>query len=275
MDNDDYFDDINRWRSKIENNLRSEFSWLSLTGLFWLSEGKNSLGAHPSNDIVLPANSAPDHVGEISLTNGVTEINFLGEVRDQLDEITLETKILNPDSSNDPTYLHIFDLRLLVLERDNQMAVRVWDKNNPARSNFNGREWFTVDENFRKVAVIHPYESPKIVPMSNVLGNQFEVEMVSQVAFEHDNQEILLDAMATPSGKLYLIFKDSSNNLSTYPSGRYLYSEIPEGDKTVIDFNKAYNPPCAFTDFATCTLPSPENYLTTAIEAGEKYLKHD
>lgn len=266
-----YTDAINNWRQEAETSLRAEHHWLSLAGLFWLEEGENPFGANPENSITLPNGSAPDKAGVFTLKDGKITARIANGVDARIaDQVVIEAE-MKPDTSEKPDYLYIGGLKMGVIERGQGFAIRVWDKDHPKRLNFKGRNWYDIDNEYRVTAKIIPYESPKKVPMMNQIGDHFDMEMYAELSFTINGREYTLDATQLNSGALHIMLKDETSKSNTYPAGRYLVTEIPEGDEVIIDFNKAYSPPCAFTDFATCTLPPPQNTLDTAIKAGEIY----
>lgn len=265
------FEELNQYRENADKSLRAEYSWLALTGLFWLEEGENSFGTDLANLVTLPDGSAPAQAGVFTLTDGVVSVQFAEGVNGMVNGEALAQAEMKPDTAGEPTEIKLNDLKMVVIERGTEFGIRIWDKNNPKRTNFEGRKWHEPNHNFRVTAKITLFNPPKKVPMVNQIGDHFEGEMDAKVIFDLNGVTNTLDVTELSSGALYIMFKDGSSGESTYPPGRYLVTEIAEGDTVVIDFNKAYSPPCAFTDFATCTLPHPQNILSITVEAGEKY----
>jgi uncharacterized protein (DUF1684 family) len=150
------------------------------------------------------------------------------------------------------------------------MGVRVKDRQHPARAAFGGRHWFAPDETYCLQAAFVPYDPPRRVPVTNILGDVDDAPSPGYALFTLAGQAYRLDALPDPNG-LAFYFCDTTNPTTTYPAGRYLKSAPPQAGMVTLDFNRAYNPPCAFTAFATCTLPPPQNRLLVAIEAGELY----
>jgi len=164
---------------------------------------------------------------------------------------------------------------MVLIERGERFGLRVWDKSAPQRTSFAGRQWFEPVDEFRVEAHFQAYEDPKMVEIPNVIGDVQESPMDGCLTFNLQDQECSLDVMSLPDGDYYILFTDTSNGHKTYPSGRFLVTEIAQGDNVVIDFNKAYNPPCAFTEYATCPIPPKENHMPVSVEAGESYKGHD
>jgi uncharacterized protein (DUF1684 family) len=183
---------------------------------------------------------------------------------------------LKSDTDDKPTVLHLGSLSLQIIKRGDKLGVRVKDKDNPARTNFVGIEYYPADQKWRLEARFEPYNPPKKMPIVNILGMESGEDSPGAVAFEVEGKTYRLDAIKEKGEpKLFMIFADNTSGKETYPAGRYLYVDPPDpSGKMIIDFNKAYSPPCAFTKFATCPLPPKQNRLPFAIEAGEKYTRH-
>jgi uncharacterized protein (DUF1684 family) len=271
----EYLKQINAWRAEMEERLRGPYSWLTLAGLFWLKEGENSLGSGAQNAVLLP-DRAPSSAGILSLTDGKVTLQVADGVQARLNESEAKSgKIeLGPDRSERPDYVYFDDMRMLVLKRGEQFAIRVWDPQHVNRAHFGGREWYTADAAFRVTAKVEPYNPPKQVILDDITGIRQPAEMHAALAFAVDGHEMRLDAERMDDGSYYLLFKDGTAGHGTYPGGRFLVTEIAEGDRVVMDLNKAYNAPCAFTEYATCPVPMPQNQLTTPILAGEKFTTH-
>lgn len=272
MGSNDYLSSLTKWRGEMERNLRADYSWLALWGLFWLEEGENTIGSADGSRIKLP-DRIPAHLGVFTLREGKVSLQVAEDDLIRLNdwEPITPDHVLKADISGEANFLFTDDVRMMLIERGGELAVRVWDPLHPNRMNFVSRQWFDTAKSLRVKARIEVYDPPKAVLVDDILGFQHEAEMHAALVFELDGQEQRLDAELLSSGAYYIIFKDETAGKSTYPAGRYLVSEIAEDDHVVIDFNRAYNPPCAFTDHATCPLPRPENVLDIAIEAGEKY----
>ncbi len=149
-------------------------------------------------------------------------------------------------------------------------GVRVWDRSSSARTSFTGRRWFPLRASYRIAAAFVAYEPPKPLAVANILGDTESMPSPGYAMFTLDGQECRLDALPDPNG-LAFYFRDTTNGETTYPTGRYMKAAPPRGGQVTLDFNKAYSPPCAFTEFATCTLPPPQNRLLLPVAAGEQY----
>ncbi len=266
-----YVESIETWRRDREVRLASDDGWLTLAGLFWLSEGENSFGSDSSNDLIFSDKAAPrigrfilepDRV-RVEVERGVPVLHDGQPVR-QLDLVS--------DADGQPTILSLGDLSFYIIKRGEKRAIRLKDRNHPERLSFHGIESFPVDHLWRISARFEPHEPVHTIPIPTVLGTVTEQASWGSVAFVRDGREHRLDVLAEPGDeRLFIIFADKTTARETYGGGRYLYADAPGPDGTVVlDFNKAYNPPCAFTAFATCPLPPRQNRLALRVEAGEK-----
>lgn len=266
----DYYQQVDNWRQKRLESLTADDGWLTLIGLFWLENGANPIGSDPTNRIILPAGKAPARLGVVTLEGGALRFEAAEGAEVLHAGQPVRIMVLEPDSSDEPTTLDTGDLSLFVIERSGRFALRVRDRAHPARTSFNGIDHYPVDPVWRIAARFEPYEPPKSIPVPNVLGTVEEEPSPGAVLFEIDGKKLRLDALLGSGGRLFLLFADRTSGRETYGGGRFLYTEAPASDGTVsIDFNLAYNPPCAFTDFATCPLPPRQNRLPVAIRAGE------
>jgi uncharacterized protein len=178
---------------------------------------------------------------------------------------------LAPDTSGEPTVLSIGTLTFYVIDREGRLGVRLKDSAAPARTGFQGLDYFPIDSDWRFTAQFVPYEPQKRIPILNVLGMQAEMISPGALVFESQGKEYRLDpVLEEGTTDWFVMLADETSGHETYGAGRYLYVTPPEDGRTVIDFNKAYNPPCAFSSFATCPLPPPQNRLPLSITAGEK-----
>jgi uncharacterized protein (DUF1684 family) len=249
-----YSSEITEWRHQRENALRAEGGWLTLTGLFWLHEGENRFGKGAANEIALE--DGPAHAGVFELHHGVITVTVDGSRRE-----------VKPDSAD---VVKAGRLNLFVIKRSDKFGIRVKDPESKARREFHGLEYFPADEKYRITArwVAEPHQ----IPILNVLGQTENSECPGYAVFQFQGKELrLYPIIETPGDReLFYIFRDQTAGKETYGAGRFLYSAMPQGGKVALDFNKAYNPPCTFSPYATCPLPPPENRLPIRIEAGEK-----
>ena len=168
--------------------------------------------------------------------------------------------------------LELGRLSLHVIERGGRLGIRLKDRESPLRKAFTGLSWFPIDERYRVVARFVPYDPPKALKVPNVLGNVTPMPSPGRAEFTIDGKAVQLDGVLEEpdATELFFIFRDQTSGHETYGAGRFLYADLPKDGKLVLDFNKAYNPPCAFTPYATCPLPPPQNRLPVRIEAGRR-----
>jgi uncharacterized protein (DUF1684 family) len=267
-----YRQEIEDWRKARVDRLISEDGWVTVIGLLWLEEGVNTLGGSPSKDLVFATPKAPASVGALTVQGTLLHLEVAAAVEVTQNGKPVQSLDLQPDVSGEPTILDLGDLRFNVIEREGRYAIRLRDRQHPARFDFPGIESYPIDPEWRVEARFEVHDPPKKIPIPNVLGTVNQETSWGAVVFEVDGETQRVDALAEPGAKrLFLIFGDQTTGRETYGGGRYLYADAPDSEgKVVVDFNKAYNPPCAFTDFATCPLPPRQNRLVVRIEAGEK-----
>jgi len=259
---------IEGWRQQHEAELKAEDGWLAVAGLFWLKEGPNSFGAAPSNDIVLPAGAAA-RAGVFRFQQGQTVLET-----DPNATVTLKGKRvtrveMRPDSAGSPTMVALGDLTLHVIRRGTRFGIRLKDKNSKPRREFRGLSWFPVSPSYRATGRFHRYPAPKTLRIVSILGDVEELPSPGYVVFRVGGRHCRLEPVVSTPGELFFVLKDGTSGRGTYPGGRFLDVEIPKGEQIVLDFNKAYNPPCALNPYTTCPVPPRQNHLPVSIEAGE------
>jgi hypothetical protein len=267
-----YRESIQEWRRERERKLRAEDGWLAVAGLFWLREGDNPLGTDKANAIVLPPGSAPARAGTVTLRGGRVVFHLDPAAHATFAGQPVSERELKPDSDD---VVRLGRLRLSVIERSGRHGLRVRDPDHPRRLSFPGLAWYPVDASYRVRGRFVPAPSPRKLGVANVLGDLIEMPSPGDVEFTLRGQALrLTPVLEEDSPQLFFIFRDTTAGRSTYPAGRYFYADPPQDGAVTLDFNKAYSPPCAFTDFATCPLPPPGNRLPLAVEAGEKRPPH-
>ena len=255
---------VEAWRAARYAALRRDIGWLSLAGLDWLKPGANRIGSDPEVEVTLPA--GPPLAGTITVADdGLSADGVFTH-----DGAPVECLPLADDSVGEPTMLELGDLRFCVIRRGGRHAIRTWDTQSAALREFHGIEHWPVDPAWRFDARFEPTPG-RIVRVPDVLGVIEEEETPGDVAFTLDGVEHRVQALAGgPNGELWLVFGDVTNGDETYGGGRFLYTAAPVDGSVEVDFNRAYNPPCVFSPFATCPLPWPQNRLPIRIEAGER-----
>jgi len=276
MVEDAYFAALARMREERTAAIAADNSWLTLAGLYWLQPGENSFGRGPDNTIVLPASAGVTHAGTFILHDGEIRLRAQPDVPIAVSGQLLARSALQPervlqhDMTGAPDRVTLGDLSMIVIKRGERYGIRLFDNGSPRRATFRGLNWYPVQPAYRITARFLPYEPAKPISYHNVLGDLIEVASPGAILFAWDGVACRLDAQ--PGGhKLFFNFRDATNGESTYGAGRFLYTDAPQGDGTVlVDFNQATNPYCAYTDYATCPLPPLQNRLPVRIEAGEK-----
>jgi uncharacterized protein (DUF1684 family) len=253
-----YQAEIEQWRAEREKRLKAEDGWLSVAGLFWLKEGDNSIGADPTCDVALPEGSAPRRAGMITLKGGSARIAVANG----------PTSEMYSDASGRQNIVTVGRVKLLLISRGGRYAIRMKDNESPMRKNFKGLRWYPADEGWRIRAKFVAYPQPRKLVFNTVAGTKEEMPNPGYASFVRDGKEYRLDAAIDGPG-LFFVFRDGTSNKTTYGGARFLNTENPSNGTVVLDFNRAVNPPCAFTLYATCPLPPPQNRLTLPITAGE------
>jgi uncharacterized protein (DUF1684 family) len=260
------------WRDGRAKRLTSPTGWLTLVGLHWLEPGENVFGSDPNCAVPLPAGKAPKHAGVLVLESGVVRIKPDPDSGFLLDGKPLVAQALADDTMEKPDVVTRGDLSFVVIKRGDRVGIRVKDSQSPVLKNFKGLDYFPADPKWRVTASFAPYATPKKVTIPTVLGTTDSMEAPGLVTFTIDGKTFTLEPVVEDprAAKLFFIFKDQTSAKETYGAGRFLYADMPKDGKVVVDFNQAYNPPCAFTPYATCPLPPKQNALAIRVEAGEK-----
>jgi uncharacterized protein (DUF1684 family) len=256
------------WRTKHEEDYRRE--WVTIAGLHPLKQGRNTAGSAASNDIVLPA-SAPASVGTFTLEGDRVRFQPAPGVDIQLNERPLTSVVeLRDDSNRDVDVLIVGVISLVVHGSGQTLAIRVRDPDGPLARGFLGFAWFPIDERYRVIGRFLKDPEPRRFKVVNTYGEVDEFTSEGVVEFNLMGRTLRLRPFTTRPGRLYFVFRDASSGEETYETARFLYADLREDGTTVLDFNIAYNPPCAFNPYTTCPIPLPENRLPVKILAGEK-----
>jgi uncharacterized protein len=270
QDRASYVAGIETWRKKREEGLRAPDSWLSLTGLFMLSDGVHTVGSGPDNTVILPP-SAPAALGLIQFANGVATLDVTCAEAVKVDGAITQHAVLKDNSAGAPSLATVGSTIFFIHAFSGMHAVRVKDTQNPRRLNFRGCLWFDINPALRVVAQFERNAQPVVLPITTVRDTSDEYPSAGRLTFTLQGQALSLQAMATSKpGQLWAVMRDKTTGDSTYRAARFLPITVLEDGTADLDFNKAYNPPCAFSDFATCPMPPAENILPVAITAGER-----
>jgi hypothetical protein len=259
------------WRAKRLASLTGETGWLTPVALYWLKDGENSFGraskqAFSLDDAVL----APD-TGAFILNDGhVRYVAHASRAMTYLGKPVTSLELFS-DASEKPTELVAGTLHFMLIDRTGHLGIRVRDSVSPNRLHFKGLRYFPFQADWHMEARFEPYVPARHIPITNILGMTEDMTSPGAIVFERDGQTWRLDTILEAPGdhELFVMFSDATSGKQTYGAGRFLYVGLPNADHINVDFNEAFNPPCAFTNFATCPLPPQQNQLALAIEAGE------
>jgi uncharacterized protein len=263
---------VEHWRASRVAELTADTGWLTLVGLYWLDKGDNTFGRAPSNRLVLDHPALAPAAGTFKWdARGVhftarrgSGITHAGQPVSSIDMVM--------DSQGEPTVVSSGPLRFFIIERSGKVGVRVRDIASPRRREFVPIQYFPVATDWVFNARFEPYEPHRHIRIINILGLEDEMDCPGALVFNKDGREYRLDAvLESPTDQtLFVMFGDPTNGKGSYGGGRFLHTPLPAAGTVRVDFNQAYNPPCAFNNFATCPLPPEQNKLTLPVEAGEK-----
>ncbi|HVS53360.1 MAG TPA: DUF1684 domain-containing protein [Opitutaceae bacterium] len=267
---DAYVHEIEAARADRVARLTAPDGWLTLVGLHFLHAGANTVGAEPDNDVVLER--APPRLGVAAVApDGKLSFALAPHAVARIDGRDVRTAELRSDETGEPTRVTFGTVTFFAIDRGGRKALRVKDSAAERRTRFRGLDYFPIDPAWRIEARWEPFEKSRLLPVANILGQVAPEPVSGKAVFERDGQKFeLLPIDEGPDEPLFFVIADATSGKETYAASRFLYAERPRNGKVVLDFNRAQNPPCAFTPFATCPLPPKENRLPFAVTAGEK-----
>jgi uncharacterized protein len=266
----DYVVSIDQWHVEREEKLKGPQGWLTLAGLFWLKEGDNNFGSGDNNDLTFPLGKIPGKAGVITLKDGVVTTTISKGIEVRLNGQPVQKALLFTAELDTVPQLTHGSLTWFVIKRGDKYGIRLLDLQNDALIHFKGIKRFPVKASWRLEAILEPHPTPKQIAITNIVGQTSMENSPGRLLFTVNGTQHQLDALVEGE-QLFIIFADNTNGLETYGAGRYLYANQPGPDgRTVLDFNKATNPPCDFVPYATCPLPPRQNFLPLNIDAGEK-----
>lgn len=265
-----YMESYEKWKSDQTEDLKT--NWLSLVGLFWLKPGVNTFGSDPSNAIVFP--KGPAHGGEFDLQGKDVTLKLAADTQALVDGNHVATAKLDPDTAKHMTEVEMGTLHFHVIVRGERVGIRAKDTDSESSRNFKGMMFFPVDLKYRVTGTWVPSDGKKTIEIPNALGDVSPVQVPGSVVFDVDGQKMQLTALGGDAKTgFFIVFGDPTAKTDTYPGGRFLDTPPVTNGTVLLDFNRAYNPPCAVTPYATCPLAPKENRLAVAIPAGEKFDK--
>lgn len=266
----DYTALIENWRAQRAGRLTAPDGWLTLTGLHFLQPGENTVGSAPENQIVLASGPAKFGIATLS-ADGKVSFKATPESSAQVGGQPAGIVEMRPGGEGKPTLVTAGTVSFFVIERGGRMALRVKDSATVRRTGFLGIDYFPVDPSWRIEAQWIPFNPPREVAITNMIGNVSQQKVPGKAVFQRDGRTYeLLPIVEGPNEPLFFVISDATSGQETYLAARFLDADPPKDGKVVLDFNRAVNPPCAFTPFATCPLPPKENQLSLAVTAGEK-----
>jgi uncharacterized protein len=257
------------WRERAEKSLRQDNGWLTLAGRFPMKPGVNTFGTGEKNDIVFAKGLGPERMGTITVEKGKVTAKLAAGLTMEKDGVNFDEYVFST-SPGKADRVSIGRLSMHVIERKGKYILRLADNESQVRAQFGGRTWYDLKEAYRVEATFHPYKDKKI-EIVDVLDEVSQEKSPGYVEFKLGGRTHRLDAVGDEG--LFFVMRDGTSGDTTYRPSRFLYVEkTPKpGEKFMLDFNKAYNPPCAFSEYTTCPLPPEQNILKVRIEAGETY----
>ena len=270
MKEKDYETQILEWRARKHEDLVKENGWLALAGLSWLKPGRNLVGSNPMCEVTLPER-APTFLGIIELSGKTTRLQVADGVPVQVNGKPVHKAILKSSKEARPSFITWNEMSMVVHEHAGRYAVRIWDNRQRRQTTLPLRKWFPVNRRFRFNARYKRYPEPKVSGQTDTFGDLVEDRLDGYISFHFEDKTYKLDVTEVKDQKLFLKFRDLTSSKETYPPSRYCYTQPVSENKVVLDFNYAYSPPCAFTEYATCIFAPQQNYLPFRVEAGEIY----
>ena len=255
---EDWAGQLAAWRERRLAALKAEDGWPSVVGLQWLSEGANPAGAGRTQD----------RIGLFLLEGKRVWFEPAPGAHVRIDGKPALRQELRPDVPGPASLITAGSLTMFVIERGGRLGVRVRDANSPYRKAFHGIDYYPANPDYRVQARLVRQGKRRLSFATVIDGLREEMDSPGILEFHLKGVDCSLEA-ALSGGRLFLIFKDQTSGKTTYPAGRFLYADLPQDGKVMLDFNQAINPPCAFTPYATCPLPPTQNKLLVAVEAGE------
>lgn len=265
---ENYEEEIEQWKADRLESLTAPTGWMRLAGMYWLDEGENTFGSGPENDVRFPEGTIPETAGTFYVENDRVRLSVSDDVEithdgNQVDELVVF------DDENAPE-LEYGTLHWFIIKRGDLLGIRLYNKENEKVDQFTGFDSYPVDPEWRREARFIPSQEGTTIPIINILGQLEDLPSPGTLEFTVDGERYTLDAIESTE-RMFIILGDETNRTETYQAGRYMYIDYPEdgSNRTVVDFNKAYNPPCSYSKFTTCQLPPPQNRLDVEITAGE------
>lgn len=268
------------WRAQHEAELKADNGWLTVVGLDWLKDGVNRVGSTPGYEVQLPE-AAPKNLGVLTVKNGKARFRPAPGTSPAMNgkPAPLQPAAdLRTDVDSTPDIIGIGRINFFVIQRENKLGVRVKDNDSATRKNFAGERWYPADPSWRIQANYVAWDKPHPLIFDTLVGVKEPDQSPGYLSFTRNGVEYRLEPVLE-GDHFFIVMRDATSGKTTYSASRFLYAPLPKGGpgpasgngpRTVeLDFNKAENPPCVYTDFATCPLPPPQNRLKLEVNAGE------
>lgn len=264
-----YLEEYQAWRQQRLEGLKDKEGWLSLAGLYWLDEGVNRFGSDPDNDIQFPEKAAP-FCGTLELNQGEVTLNVADGVEIYQGNSLVREMKLTDDQSGNTTHLQQGDLAWYIVKRGERYGIRLRDYKHPRIHELDHIPSYPIQTSYVVEATLEPFDEPMTMTVATPIeGYTEDYECPGILHFRIRGTKLILYPFNSGNG-YFLVIADETTGLETYGAGRFMYAAPDSTGRIILDFNRAYNPPCAFSPFATCPMPPRENFLPVAIEAGEK-----
>jgi len=246
-------------------------NWATIAGLHFLAPGSQTAGSAKTNDIVLPASASSPRIGRFVLSGD--QVRFEPEPGSRVhiaDQPVTTPRVLADDAASEPDMLEVGGIRMVVHRSGERQSLRVWDPDGETARGFLGFTWFPIQMDYRVTGRFIPDASPKNLQVVNTFGDLDTYTTEGVVEFTLHGRTVRLRPFTTRPKRFYFVFRDGSSGAETYEAARFLYADLRDDGTAVLDFNQAYNPPCAFNPYTTCPIPLPENRLAIKVLAGER-----
>jgi uncharacterized protein (DUF1684 family) len=273
----DYFAEVEAWRQEMDAQMRSPVpgGWLAIVGMYPLEEGQNTIGTAPGSDVLLPAGGAPEHLGVVDFKDNHGTLTVITDEVVTVDGVAVrEAKLRNYYEPGGMSVVRVRDVRFGIMQwASDPYNIRVWDANAPKRLNFVGRAWYPIDTRYRVKGKLTRFPGQHHLTVTHTGGDTQTLVGIGTVDFEMFGRSYRFDAAASEKGPEYvwLLMRDTTAGKTTYGAGRFMMALTDEDGSVDMDFNKFYQPPCAFCDYTTCPTPPRTNVFDFPIEAGERY----
>ena len=266
----EYEEALLKWRQEKYTSLVCENGWLALAGLFWLKQGRNLIGSNPMCEVILPER-APTFLGIVEWSGKIARFQVAEGVRVEVNGKSAQKTILHSNRDPKPSFITWNNLRMVIHEHAGRSAIRIWDNEREERRSLPPLKWFPINKDFRISARYTRHPQAQASQQEDTFGEMVEDRVDGYITFKFEGTSYKLNVSETKDNTLFIKFRDETSKKETYPPCRYYYTEPVKDGKVMLDFNYAYNPPCAFTPYATCPLPPRDNILPVRIAAGELY----